>query len=70
MERLDRGIEAAQRSGNAVIIGSLYRSVAHSLLSTGAYADAVRLTHDAIEFYEPHLRKASATMLSVYGTHL
>lgn len=65
-----RGIETAQRSGNSVIIGSLYRSVAHSLLSTGAYADAVRLTHDAIEFYEPHLTKASATMLSVYGTHL
>ena len=65
-----RGIDAAQHSDNPVVIGSLLRSVAHSLLSTGAYAEAVRLTHDAATFYEPHLTKASATMLSVYGTHL
>lgn len=66
----DRGIEAAQRSENPVVIGSLLRSVAHSLLSTGAYAEAVRLTHDAEDFFEPHLAKPSHTMLSVYGTHL
>lgn len=66
----DRGIEAAQRSENPVIIGSLLRSVAHSLLSTGAYAEAVQLTHDAAEFFEPHLAGASRTMLSVYGTQL
>jgi hypothetical protein len=66
----DRGIEAAQHGENPVVIGSLLRSVAHSLLSTGAYAEAVRLTHDAVDFYEPYLAKASPTMLSVYGTHL
>lgn len=65
-----RGIEAARRSKNPVIIGSLLRSVAHSLLSTGAYADAVRLTEDAADFLAPHLPKAGQTMLSVYGTAL
>jgi transcriptional regulator with XRE-family HTH domain len=66
----DRGIEAAQRSENPVLIGSLLRSVAHSLLSTGAYAEAVQLTHDASAFYEAHLAKPSETMLSVYGAHM
>jgi transcriptional regulator with XRE-family HTH domain len=64
----DRGIDAAQRSGHPVIIGSLFRSVTHSLLSTGAHAEAVRLTNDAARFFDPHLSKASPTMLSVYGT--
>jgi transcriptional regulator with XRE-family HTH domain len=66
----DRGIEAAQRSENPVVIGSLLRSVAHSLLSTGAYAEAIQLTRDAATFYETHLAKASETMLSVYGAHM
>jgi len=66
----DRGVQAAQLSENPVIIGSLLRSVAHSLLSTGDYAEAIRLTRDAADFYQPHLTKPSATMLSVYGTHL
>ena len=66
----DRGIEAAQRSENPVVIGSLLRSVAHSLLSTGAYAEAIQLTYDAATFYETHLPRASTTMLSVYGAHM
>lgn len=66
----DRGIEAARRSENPIIIGSLLRSVAHSLLSTGAYAEAVRLTQGTADFLEPHLPRASRTMLSVYGTAL
>ncbi len=52
-----------------MVIGSLLRSIAHSLLSTGDYAEAIRLTRDAVDFYEPHLAKPSPTMLSVYGTH-
>jgi len=66
----DRGIEQAHRSENPVIIGSLLRSVAHSLLSTGAYSEAARLTSDVSEFLEPHLKKAGPTLLSVYGTAL
>jgi transcriptional regulator with XRE-family HTH domain len=55
----DRGVEAAQRSENPVVIGSLLRSVAHSLLSTGDYAEAIGLTRDAVDFYEPHVAKPS-----------
>ncbi len=66
----DRGIDAAQQSENPIIIGSLLRSVAHSLMATGAYAEAVSLTHDTAAFFQPHLRKAGRTMLSLYGTAL
>lgn len=66
----DRGIEAAYRSENPVVIGSLFRSVTHSLQSTGAYAESVQMTNDAASFFEPHLSKPSPTMLSVYGTLL
>ena len=66
----DRGVEAARHSENPVVIGSLLRSVAHSLLSIGDYSEAIRLTRDAADFYQPHLTKPSPTMLSVYGTHL
>ncbi|MBB5785591.1 hypothetical protein HD601_000166 [Jiangella mangrovi] len=66
----DRGIDAAYRSGNPTVIGSLFRSVAHSLQATGAYAAAVQMTNDAIEFFEPHLSDPSPAMLSVYGTLL
>ncbi|WP_211221023.1 helix-turn-helix domain-containing protein [Nocardioides insulae] len=65
-----RGIDEAHRSENPVIIGSLLRSVAHSLLSTGAYGDAVRLTHEIASMLDPDIRKAGPTMLSVYGTAL
>ena len=66
----DRGIEAAHRSGDPVVIGSLFRSVTHSLQSVGAYAEAVRMTDDAATFFEPHLSMPTPTMLSVYGTLL
>ncbi len=66
----DRGIHAAQQSENPAVIGSLFRSVAHSLLATGAYAEAVQLTNDAAEFFAPHLPDATPTMLSVSGTML
>ena len=66
----NRGIESARLSENPVVIGSLLRSVSHSLLSTGAYAEAVKLTHDTTQFLAPHLPKAGRTLLSVYGTAL
>jgi hypothetical protein len=66
----DRGIHAAQQSESPVVIGSLFRSVAHSLLATGAYAEAVRVTNDAAEFFQPHMAKATPTLLSVSGTML
>lgn len=66
----NRGITAAHESGNPVVIGSVLRCLTHTLLATGAYDEAVRLTHDADDFLRPHLVKPSRTMLSVYGAQL
>ena len=55
----DRGLIAAQGSGNPVVIGSLFRSVTHALLSNGRYTDAVRLTQDAAAYLEPGLANAT-----------
>jgi transcriptional regulator with XRE-family HTH domain len=65
-----RGMDAAHRSGNPVIITSVSRAMTHSLLSTGAYAEAVELTHHAVAAVEPDLHKPSKTLLSVYGAQL
>ncbi|GGV15570.1 XRE family transcriptional regulator [Streptomyces spectabilis] len=64
----DRGLAAAQQSGNNVITGSLFRSVTHCLLSTGRYETAVQLVGDAAGFLEPGLSEATPSFLSVYGT--
>jgi transcriptional regulator with XRE-family HTH domain len=63
----DRGIEAAHRSGDPVVIGSLFRSVTHSLQSIEAHAEAVQMTNDSAAFFDPYLSKPSPMMLSVYG---
>jgi transcriptional regulator with XRE-family HTH domain len=64
----DRGWAAAQQSGDPVIVGSLFRSVTHSLLSNSRYAEAVQLTRDAAEYLGGGLGGASRTYLSVYGS--
>jgi len=64
----ERGFTAAQRSGSVVVIGSLFRSVTHTLLSTGRYREAKQLTTDAAAFLTPGLANASPAYLSVYGT--
>lgn len=64
----DRGLTAAQQSGNEVITGSLFRSVTHCLLSTGRFETAVELVNDAAGVLQPGLGQASPAYLSVYGT--
>ncbi|WP_237536926.1 hypothetical protein [Streptomyces sp. SID5785] len=64
----DRGLAAAQQSGNHVVIGSLFRSVTHCLLSTGRFETAVQLVSDAAGFLEPGRGEATPAFLSVYGT--
>jgi transcriptional regulator with XRE-family HTH domain len=64
----DRGLAAAQQAGNSVVTGSLFRSVAHCLLSTGRFDAAVQLVGDAAEYLRPGLRAASPEFLSIYGT--
>ncbi|MFF9806046.1 hypothetical protein ACF1G5_13090 [Streptomyces coeruleorubidus] len=64
----DRGLAAAQQSGNAVVSGSLFRSVAHCLLSNGRFDAATQLVGDAGEYLRPGLTDASPEFLSIYGT--
>ncbi|WP_338696590.1 helix-turn-helix domain-containing protein [Streptomyces sp. Q6] len=64
----DRGLAAAQQSGNQVVTGSLFRSVAHCLLSNGRFDAAVQLVGDASDYLRPGLDDASPEFLSIYGT--
>ncbi|MDT0379396.1 helix-turn-helix transcriptional regulator [Streptomyces sp. DSM 42041] len=64
----DRGLAAAQQSGQSVVTGSLFRSVTHCLLTTGRFTAAVQLVTDAAEAMQDDMGKASPGHLSVYGT--
>jgi len=64
----DRGLSAAQVSGDPIVIGSLFRSVTHCLLSNGRFEAAKQLTADAAGFLQPHVAEASPEFLSIYGT--
>jgi transcriptional regulator with XRE-family HTH domain len=64
----DRGLGAAQQSDNMAVTGSLFRSVAHCLLSNGRFDAAVQLVSDAADYLRPGLRDASPEFLSIYGT--
>ncbi|MGY4971633.1 helix-turn-helix domain-containing protein [Streptomyces nigrescens] len=64
----DRGLAAAQQSGNNTITGSLFRSVTHCLLSTGRFETAAQLVRDAAGFLQPGLAEPTPAYLSVYGT--
>ncbi len=59
---------AARETGDPVVTGSLFRSVAHALLSTGRYGEARRLTEDTAAYLQPSLGSPSPELLSVYGT--
>ncbi|MGH7881743.1 MAG: helix-turn-helix domain-containing protein [Candidatus Dormibacteraceae bacterium] len=63
----DRGLVAAQQAGEATVIGSLFRSVVHTLQSTGRFSAAIQLTNDAASYMQPGLSQASPEYLSVYG---
>ncbi|MBO0869369.1 MAG: XRE family transcriptional regulator [Micromonosporaceae bacterium] len=65
-----RGLDAARRSGNTVVIGSLSRSVTHALLAAGRHREAKHQAIDAAGLLERGLGGASPTYLSVYGTLL
>ncbi|MFI5648182.1 helix-turn-helix domain-containing protein [Kitasatospora sp. NPDC051705] len=64
----DRGLTAAQESGNIVVTGSLFRSVSHCLLSNGRLTAARDLVMNSASFLEAGLEDGSPTYLSTYGT--
>ncbi|SCL34564.1 hypothetical protein GA0074692_3865 [Micromonospora pallida] len=63
-----RGLAAANTSEDHVVIGSLSRSAAHSLISIGEYAQARGLAATAARFLEPRLATPTPQLLSVYGS--
>jgi transcriptional regulator with XRE-family HTH domain len=64
----ERGLTAAQRTDSTVILGSLFRSVAHTLLATGRFRPAVQLVERAATVLGSELGAADGAMLSVYGS--
>ena len=65
-----RGLAAAERSEDPAIIGSLLRSVVHSLLSDGRVDDAQAMTHRAAGYLHSILDTTDPRIISVYGTLL
>jgi transcriptional regulator with XRE-family HTH domain len=65
-----RGLVAAERSEDPAVIGSLLRSVVHSLLSEGRVGDARDMTRCAAEYLRSILDTAQPRLVSVYGTLL
>lgn len=65
----ERGLNAAQQTDNPIVIGSLFRSVAHALHSTGRFQGSVQLVQAAANVLEPQVgSRADDALLSVYGT--
>ena len=65
----ERGLNAAQQADNPVVLGSLFRSVARALHSTGRFAGSVQLVQAAANVLEPQVgSRADDALLSVYGT--
>ncbi|WP_354670693.1 helix-turn-helix domain-containing protein [Streptomyces flavofungini] len=64
----DRGLAAAQRSGQNTVTGSLFRAVTHCLMATGRFTAAIQLVNDAAAVMQPGLGTANDEYLSVYGT--
>ncbi|QFZ16953.1 hypothetical protein [Saccharothrix syringae] len=62
---VERGLAAVQQTGAPVILGSLFRSVVHALLSTGRYAPAVQSTEAAAGVLHLELPHINRTMLSI-----
>ncbi|RPK62938.1 hypothetical protein EES43_12525 [Streptomyces sp. ADI96-02] len=64
----DRGLAAAQQSGQSTVTGSLLRAVTHCLMTTGRFTAAIQLANDAADTMQPGLGAADDEYLSVYGT--
>jgi transcriptional regulator with XRE-family HTH domain len=65
----ERGLHAAQAADNPVVLGSLFRCVAHAVHSTGRFRDGVKLVESAANVLEPLVgSRAEDALISVYGT--
>jgi tetratricopeptide (TPR) repeat protein len=65
----ERGLQAAQQAENPVVLGSLFRCVAHAVHSTGRFAEGVKLVEAAADVLQPSVgSRAEDALISVYGT--
>ncbi|MER5849324.1 helix-turn-helix domain-containing protein [Streptomyces sp. NPDC002012] len=64
----DRGLAAAQQSGQDTVTGSLFRAVTHCLMATGRFSAAIQMVNDAAAVMQPGVGRATDEYLSVYGT--
>lgn len=64
----ERGFNAAHHTANPAVIGSLFRSIVHALLSMGRFTEAKTLTTKGADYLQSELRSASPQLLSAYGT--
>ncbi|CAM3695111.1 transcriptional regulator [Nocardiopsis rhodophaea] len=65
-----RGLKAAEQSGDDAIIGSLFRSVVHSLHSHQQPQASAEMTQQAADYIHDRMDWSSPNMLSIYGTLL
>lgn len=63
-----QGLAEAKASNDYVVIGSLSRAAAHTLVSIGEYGQARGLASTAANYLSPHLARPSQPLLSVYGS--
>jgi transcriptional regulator with XRE-family HTH domain len=63
----ERGLAAAQTTGNYAIVGSLFRSVAFALQATGRFQPAMQLVEAGAAYLQPHLVDDDGNLQSVYG---
>ena len=63
----DRGIAAAERSEDSLVVAASARMLAHAFLGMGRYEKALEVTTAALLGLEPGLGTATPPHLSVYG---
>jgi transcriptional regulator with XRE-family HTH domain len=65
----ERGLAAAHQADDPLILGSLFRSVAHALHATGRFRAGVQLTEAAAGVLQPYFStRTDEVLLSIYGS--
>lgn len=65
----ERGLAAAQRTDDPLVLGSLFRSVTHALHSAGHFGAGIQLTEGAASVLQPYLTtRTDDSLLSIYGS--
>lgn len=64
----DRGLGAAHNSDDEAVTASLLRSVAHCLMATGRFSEALQLVEEATNHLTPAPGEAASDLLSAHGS--